>query len=94
VLGVRYPQSGVQEVLQNQQLYLIFSLKSSFCASFLPSNKDSNPHSSIFTYKNHQNHRTNLQSHHLCVISKLKCPHTPHRVFSSSDSSQDINIFK
>ena len=54
VLGVRYPQSGVQEVLQNQQLYLIFSLKSSFCASFLPSNKDSNPHSSIFTYKNHQ----------------------------------------
>jgi hypothetical protein len=56
LLGVKCPQSCVEDILQKWQLYLIFSLKSSFCASFLPSNKDLNPNSSIFT----SNHHTNL----------------------------------
>ena len=46
LLGVKCPQSSVEDILQNPNnisFDLIFSLKSSFCASLLPSNKDFNP---------------------------------------------------
>ena len=54
LLGVECPQSCVEEILQICNCIsfdLIFSLKSSLCASFLPSNKDLNPHSSMFLSK-------------------------------------------
>jgi hypothetical protein len=70
LLGVKCPQSCVEEILQNCQLYLIWPnfqpqiellclISGGFWSSFI---------------KIIQNQHTNLQSRHLCVNSKPKCP--------------------